>query len=593
MSSGIVRLWPLRLLDTATMTSFERQGDNTYNGITEPEYSVLSYTWGRFMTKAESHGSSLNIAGVSWAIPAIDKHRAFSAAEFEVVIRQTSIISGNRFLWIDVACIDQENIAVKMEEIGKQAGIFANATRAFVWLWTAAKDELLESINIMEGAQNIWPKATTAAQWLSSEGPDPTATRSQQDQDECFERDADSLKRIKQSVDTFLSDWWFSSLWTLQEQGLKEDAYILSREGLPIENRDLDSDYYDSDHSNDSSLPGWNMDTLYVTISDVTVHLRDTFLLLQLPYLQTIFQDSRLQDTTNHILDVIRRTGFTSIADAANPNSYFVLARNRVASYELDRIYGVMALYNIRVGAAVPGTDMSKKYTLQELEEEFVFALNAESAILGQMFIHVEEPHRGKTWQMTQKARVPYPFRHFGMDEIHAGPSLEGPSIFDHFEISRGLPDGPAKIQGSVTPFESLMQYWRATMSSDQEGTFQRIFLQIDDYICKSNISIPYISPLLSDRQGQHGKYVNETVEGLIKTFGSKRLSAIGLGETGPGRRRGGNFESFVMVILHNELDFAQCRRIGISSGFDLPLRAPIRGNGVDPDWVPYEGFIF
>lgn len=594
MSSGVVRLWPLRLLDTATMTSFERQEDSTYNGIREPEYSVLSYTWGRFKVDAESDGSRLNITGVTWAIPAIDKHRAFNAAEFEVVIKQTSIISGNRFLWVDVACIDQENIAIKMEEIGRQAGIFANATHAFVWLWTAAKDKLLESINIMDGAHDIWPKAATAAEYLSSEGPDPIATRSKQDQGECFERDSASLRRIRQSVDTFLSDWWFSSLWTLQEQGLKEDAFILSREGLPIENRDLDSDYYDSDHSNDSSVPGWDMETLYVNISDVTVHLRDTFRLLQLPYLQAIFQDPRLQKTTDYILDLIRQTGYTSIADATNPNSYYVLARNRVASYELDRIYGVMALYNIRVGAAVPGTDVSKNYTLQELEEEFVFALNTKSAILGQMFLHVEEPHHGKTWQMTQKSRVPHSFRYFALQHIHTGPEMEAPSVFDNFEISRGLPGGPAKIRGSIGPFESLIQYWRAIISSKKQlGDHYRIVLQVDDYICKANPSIPYVSPLMSDREGQTRKYVNATIEGLIKTFGSKRLSAIGLGETGIHRRDGGNFESFVMLLLHDELDFTQCRRIGISSAWDLPLRASTRGDGVHPQWVPYEGFIF
>lgn len=592
MTSGVVRLWPSRLLDTATMTSFERQEDFTYDGVLEPEYSVLSYTWGRFTTETESDASRLNIAGVKWAIPAIDKHRAFSAAEFEVVIKQTSIISGNRFLWIDVACIDQENIAAKMEEIGGQAGIFANATHAFVWLWTAARNELLESINIMEGAQNIWPKAATLAEYLGSEGPDPIATRSGEDQEECFGRDAASLRRIRQSVDTFLRDWWFSSLWTLQEQGLREDACIISREGLPIENRDLDSDYYDSDHSNDSSLPGWNMDTLYVTISDVAVHLRDTFLLLQLPYLQTIFQDPRLQETTNHVLDVIRRTGFTDIADAANPNSYFVLARNRVASYELDRIYGVMALYNIRVGSAAPGVDVSKHYSLEELEEEFVFALNAESAILGQMFLHVEEPHHGKTWQITQKSRVPYVYRHFGLSNIHTKYEEDAPSIFDHFEISRGLPDGPAKIRGSVTPFESLMEYWRAISSSNNGSGVQRIFLQVDDYICKANTYIPYVSPLLSDRQGQFHKYVNETIEGLIKTFGSKRLSAIGLGETGSIRRKGGNFDSFAMLLLHNELDFSRCRRIGLCCGPDLPLRDPTQGDGVHPEWIPHEGFI-
>lgn len=65
MSSGVVRLWPLHLLDTSTMTSFERQGVNAYDGIPGPEYSVLSYTWGRLMAKAESDGSSLHIAGVA------------------------------------------------------------------------------------------------------------------------------------------------------------------------------------------------------------------------------------------------------------------------------------------------------------------------------------------------------------------------------------------------------------------------------------------------------------------------------------------------------------------------------------------------
>jgi hypothetical protein len=573
------------------MTSFERQGDSTYNGIPEPRYSVLSYTWGRFTAKTESDGSRLEIGGVTWAIPAIDKHRAFNAAEFENVIKQTSVISGNRFVWVDVACIDQENITVKMEEIGRQAGIFANARAAFVWLWTAALDELRESIDNMAGVLSIWPKAANLAQWLSLEGPDSITTRSKQDQDGCSEHDAAALERLRRAVYTILGDWWFSSLWTLQEQGLKEDAWVLSREGLPVENEEIDSEYYESTNPSNGNVTDWKIEMLYASIFDVTVGLRDTFHVLQLPYLQHIFQDPDLQHTTNHISDLIRHAGYTSIPVESNPNFFFTLARTRKATYELDRIYGTMSLYNIRVGAAGPDADVSKRYTLEELEEEFNFALNAKSPILGQLFLHVEEPHHGKTWQMTQWARVPDILSDLGFD-FHSG--ADGPSIFDGFEVVRGIPGGPAKIRGSITPFECIIQHWRAVFAPENKrGSFEsQVILQVDDYICKANTSIPYVNHLQSDRQMQRAKYINATIEGLIETFGSKRRSIIGLGETGTGGSDPSP-RSYALLLLHDELDSAQCRRIGICYCVDLCLRDSVYDIGDYSEWAAYEGFIF
>lgn len=46
------------------------------------------------------------------------------------------------FAWIDVVCIDQENYDVKMDEIGKQVGIFANASQVYVWLWSLPSPQL-------------------------------------------------------------------------------------------------------------------------------------------------------------------------------------------------------------------------------------------------------------------------------------------------------------------------------------------------------------------------------------------------------------------------------------------------------------------
>lgn len=45
---SVERLWPRRLLDTVSMISHERQHGDTYDNEKEPNYSIVSYTWGRF-----------------------------------------------------------------------------------------------------------------------------------------------------------------------------------------------------------------------------------------------------------------------------------------------------------------------------------------------------------------------------------------------------------------------------------------------------------------------------------------------------------------------------------------------------------------
>lgn len=82
------------------MTSVEYQVGNIYNGIQEPKYSILSYTWGRF--PASPGCPSLAVQGLNWDVPAINETDVFSVAEFSEVIRQVAR-DGNRFLWLDVA----------------------------------------------------------------------------------------------------------------------------------------------------------------------------------------------------------------------------------------------------------------------------------------------------------------------------------------------------------------------------------------------------------------------------------------------------------------------------------------------------------
>lgn len=241
--AGLEDLWPQRLLDTSTspMRSVKRLEGNTYDGVLKPKYNILSYTWGRYEVSNGMQSKvtpRLNVSGTTWAIPAICEGCAFSAAAFERVLRRISpppTTKGHRFVWVDVACIDQENYADKMAEIGRQAGIFANAEDAFVWLWTVSTPALSRSLGEMT---RFWPRQ---CRLTSPDAPPVSETRESHTHNEAI-----MMPRLRESVDTILDDPWFSSLWTLQEQGLRLDATLISGECEPVEVEfSLDSEFMD------------------------------------------------------------------------------------------------------------------------------------------------------------------------------------------------------------------------------------------------------------------------------------------------------------------------------------------------------------
>ena len=74
--------WPQRLLNTKTMTSFERQRGNVYGGVVEPKYNIVSYTLGRYQVPS---GPVINIAGVDWQIPSISQ-QCFTVEDFGTLL---------------------------------------------------------------------------------------------------------------------------------------------------------------------------------------------------------------------------------------------------------------------------------------------------------------------------------------------------------------------------------------------------------------------------------------------------------------------------------------------------------------------------
>lgn len=92
---------------------------------------------------------------------------------------------------------------------------------------------------------------------------------------------------------------------------------------------------------------------------------------------------------------------------ATNPNIQYGRARFWENSNHLDRIYEITAVYNLRMGTVLPVAHASKEYILDELEDESATPLNARSLLLGQLFLHTDRQHKGKTWKTAQNSRMP------------------------------------------------------------------------------------------------------------------------------------------------------------------------------------------
>ena len=194
---------------------------------------------------------------------------------------------------------------------------------------------------------------------------------------------------------------------------------------------------------------------------------------------QTSVDEVQEQETlVGDIRERVKRAGLTMFPFATNPNIQYGMARFRETSNKLDRIYGIMAVYNLRVGATLPGADTSRDYTLEELEDEFAISLNARSPLLGQLFLHTDQPPQGRGWKITQRSWVPH-----GFDELEENVQVcEGCVII-------GIPGGHAQIFGDICPLEQMYSFWKACEIGYKPKGLYRSRVVIDDYICREHSS--------------------------------------------------------------------------------------------------------
>lgn len=374
--------WPRRLLHVPTMTSYRWSPGNVYGPCKAPPYNAITYTWGRWMLRdPEDHPDvhAVDIKGVDWDIPRIHPEH-FTRDEFmAVILRSTEPLKeevwrrrGNResrrnysstsveFLWLDVACIDQSfSSPESAAEIGRQADIFRGANHVFAWLASFTGNELLETLTNISIPSPFYPNARL---------PRP-------------------LETTQESLERLCADPWFSSLWTLQEAFLRQDAAFLSRDGELPGNR--------LPPSEEKLYFAVDLATLIGTCRDMVWFINQEY--WDAPTATTL----RISERHQEMIERIGVSGF----DTHNPLTAFIASGHRITSREPDRVYGIQQIFGFRLGSSEIGAS-GCTFTREELEAQFGREILARYPVMSQLFVSQKPIEFGNGWRISPGSKI-------------------------------------------------------------------------------------------------------------------------------------------------------------------------------------------
>lgn len=181
-------------------------------------YIAVSWSWGRFQEK-EGRTRTRQSGGTAWHVPVINegggKHDLVH--DLKACLKN---IKTHRYFWVDVLCINQKNELEKKREVAKQATIFGNAAGVIAYLWTLESADAL--VNPLAGLK---PLLSWALTFGNCPGPRSCFTN------ERGRASAAGGTSFSQHFETLRTDYWFTSLWALQEIVLAPAGVWMARNG--------------------------------------------------------------------------------------------------------------------------------------------------------------------------------------------------------------------------------------------------------------------------------------------------------------------------------------------------------------------------
>lgn len=499
------------------MTSFEWRPGNKYGHTAEPAYNVVSYTWGRYELRGAMLPDvrAIDIQGLMWNVPRI--HPAhFSAQNFKRLIQKATTYQcrmarylkpdclQTEYLWLDVACIDQHDESRKMSEIGRQATIFKHAETALIWLTSHHTEQLA---SVLETFARAIGDVTESATTVSLTG---------------------SLTTAAGALDLLLQDPWFSSLWTLQEAFLRKDALLLSTQGECVSIGEIYAE----------------VDLRVLTVCCVPVCLVPASDIQEMLHLDEMADIVRLRD-------LVQKSGL-GLLHSDSPLALYTCAQFRNTMYALDRIYGIMQIFEFRLGSAAEGVE-HKSFTLLELEDQLGAALLEKWPIKSQLHIHTKPATYGRSWRVSETSELPEVASEMEDDlddqdvgHCHFSTQRIGNALWGHFK-------------GKVCQLADLAAVWkvwsdhhprRAWPFTSSTNPLQQIALDATDALRAAPASLHALNQLVQKDETPH-----ELCWTLVQMFGD-RIVVLSLGQRKAGKG---------LLLISEEVDsFVYWHRIGI-----------------------------
>lgn len=209
------------------------------------------------------------------------------------------------------------------------------------------------------------------------------------------------LATVRASLDGIFIDPWFTSLWTLQEAFLCQNAFVLPLEadltpigsqlGLKI-----------GSHATLEALC-----TVSTTLNQVIKSERPT---VEARW-QADKDDSVLLKRLNYLDDVyymLNQRGLLALA-TRNPIALYNIAQYRKTTRDPDRVYGIQQIFELRLGTSAPGVSesSSKHFNRFVLEDQLGAAILVKYSVASQLHVFTEPVEEGRGWRVSGASTVP------------------------------------------------------------------------------------------------------------------------------------------------------------------------------------------
>ena len=170
-----------------------------------------------------------------------------------------------------------------------------------------------------------------------------------------------------------------------------------------------------------------------------------------------------------------------------NPMALYTVASNRETSRPVDRIYGIMQVFDFQLGISAPGADAAYPPDLPQLEVQLGKQLLADHPIMSQMHIHTKPVEVGQGWRVSSSSVVP--------ELVTKVPFIVTRSFLGVHtalcKLSTRIIDGVlwGSFSGKVCKFELLQRAWASVdqrvshRTSIQGKSTQEIILDSTDMV--------------------------------------------------------------------------------------------------------------